>query len=148
MHALRCVLPRLWWGVFPTGAAGPIILAAVKPDSLTRGRQLEEFHCPSAAWDEIRGIGEARPLCRSVHVWRLGVVIQSHLQHFDPFAAWTRCLGVNAHRAVNTRTYYTFLNTTSISSVWWLLSSTFVPLSATICLLQLEEFLWRVSYDS
>lgn len=103
---LRFVTGR---GVFPTGAEGPIILAAVKPDSPTEGRTSARGISLSVSCmrerDGIRGIGEAaaRPqLSAGLNTsegWALSFrVIYSTLT----CSLWTRCLGVNAHRTVNT----------------------------------------------
>ena len=97
-------------------------------DGLAEGQRFEESARPSAATDRIRGTGDARPIGRSVHVRRLGVVAGCHLQHgrvsLWPVRRGSRCVS-RCRRSLHSKRAAS-INTTSLFGVCWLIP-TFVP---------------------
>lgn len=112
-HHLSCHLFIVIW-VFPTGAEATDILAiaaAIKPDNQDRQsdwsrdtslRNLNVHQLPETKLEE-----QEKPMCRSVHVCRLGVVILWLIEHRQ-VSLWPLhcgqgvCQGVSAQCRANT----------------------------------------------
>lgn len=132
----------MWFRYFPLWLK---VMSSLQPRNLTVRtysptglQQLEEFECPPAARDRIRGTGEAHPICRSVHVCMArrchsSAIYSNDKCHFDLFSVDKVCVSVSPLITLQAR------------------CPTFVP-SCPLChykvtwLLQPEAFVWRVNY--